>query len=206
MSQGQLRDLDQATTVTSSPSKEPIKKELLRTHIQYDLNDPETNTWLDLLIQAARQWAETFTGRSFIKQSLLLTLDDFPGDEIILPRPPLISVSSVKFIDTDSTTTTVSSSKYHVNTDDEPGLVVLKDDKDWPDGTPKTTQAVEVRYDGGYGSARSDVPGDIRTAILQLVAHWFQNRSNVTKGEGVPREVPMTVKSLLYPYRITQRA
>lgn len=200
----QLRDQNQTVSVDTAPSKEPVTLDRFKTQIQYQVDDPSTNKHLNQLIKAARRWAESFLSRALIKQTLLLTLDDFPGDAIIVPRPPLISVASVKFTDTDGSTTTVSSSKYHVNTDDEPGKIVLKDGKDWPSGTPKTTQAVEVTYDAGYGTARSDVPDDIRTAILQRAANYFENRSDITT-EGVPRDVPRTTESLLWPHRIQQR-
>lgn len=199
----QLRELNQAVTVDTAPSEEPVTLDKFKQHIQFHVDEPGTNDHLNLLIKAARRWAEGFLSRALVTQTLLLTLDDFPGDVVKIPRPPLISVSSVKFTDDDGNTTTVSSSKYFVNTDEEPGKVVLKDGKDWPSGTPKETQAVEITYDAGYGSSRSDVPEDIRMAILQHAGHLFENRSVVTE-QGVPRQVPFTVKSLLMPYRIKQ--
>lgn len=200
----QLRELNQAVTTVTEPSKEPISLPKTKTHLQYQVDTQDVDSHLNLLIRATRRWAEQqYTGRAFIDQTLLLTLDDLPGDTIKVPRPPLSSVNSVKLLDEDGTTTIVSSSKYRVNTDNEPGKIVLKDDESWPSFSAQSTQGVEVEFDAGYGPDRKDVPEDIRTALLQHVKHLFDNRSPVTE-EGVPREVPFTVESLLMPYRIWQ--
>src|SRR4029077_18050283 len=70
------------------------------------------NTWR----AAAREYGETVTHRAFITQTWDDVRDGFPGsDEAIwLPRPPLISVTSVTYIDTAGATQTWSASLYTV--------------------------------------------------------------------------------------------
>ncbi|WP_374044931.1 head-tail connector protein, partial [uncultured Phascolarctobacterium sp.] len=42
----------------------------------------------------------------------------------------------------------------------------------------------------------------VKLAIRRLVAHWFENRTAVSFGNTIPREVPLAVKALLEPGRI----
>ena len=60
---------------------------------------------------------------------------------------------------------------------------------------------VTVRYVTGVDGA-ADVEEQVKLAIKMLVAHWFENRTAVSFGNTIPREVPLTVKSLLEPGRI----
>ena len=54
----------------------------------------------------------------------------------------------------------------------------------------------------GYGSSASDVPENIKTAMKQLVAHWYDNRELVTNVS--VNKIPVTVNALLLNYKITK--
>jgi hypothetical protein len=47
---------------------------------------------------------------------------------------------------------------------------------------------------------RENPPAPVGEAILQLTAHWYQNREGVTVGV-TGEALPMGVKTLLAPYR-----
>ncbi len=154
---------------------------------------------IDSLIVAARQWAENFTRRAFITQSWTLTLDAFPT-EILLPRPLAITVTTLKYFDTDGVQQTWNASNYTVDIANTPGKVVRAFNIDWPNirNIPNT---IEVIYTAGYGAAASDVPDGIKLAIKMLVGHWYEHRESVVLGV-TTAEVPMAVESILWPYRV----
>ena len=60
---------------------------------------------------------------------------------------------------------------------------------------------VTVRYVTGVEDA-AGVDEQVKLAIRMLVAHWFENRTAVSFGNTIPREVPLAVKALLEPGRI----
>ena len=60
---------------------------------------------------------------------------------------------------------------------------------------------VTVRYVTGVEDA-AGVDEQVKLAIRMLVAHWFENRTAVSFGNTIPREVPLSVKALLEPGRI----
>ena len=154
---------------------------------------------IDSLIVAARQWAENFTRRAFITQSWTLTLDAFPS-EIILPRPLAITVTTLKYFDTNGVQQTWNAANYTVDITNTPGRVVRAFNVSWPDvrNIPNTIEAI---YTAGYGAAAANVPDSIKLAIKLLVAHWYEHRESVLVGV-TASEVPQTVESILWPYRV----
>lgn len=147
------------------------------------------------LIDAATEIAEAYTRRRFITQSWRWTDEDF-DDEICLPYPPLQSVESVKYIATDGTLTTVSTSVYDVRTDETPGEIVLAYGQVWP--VPRAQEgAVRVEFTCGYGAAASAVPAAIRQAVLLLVQYMYD-------GDPMTNGIPPAVATLLGPYRVSR--
>lgn len=60
--------------------------------------------------------------------------------------------------------------------------------------------AVQIYYLAGYGDDGSKVPGDIKMAILQTVAHWYENHEVVMPGTW--NELPHHCKMLLWGKRV----
>ena len=84
------------------PAIEPVTLEELKDHLRVDSVDEDA--LLTGLLAAAREWCEGFQNRAYITQTLQLWLDEWPaGNAIVLPRPPLQSVASVKYYGTDDT-------------------------------------------------------------------------------------------------------
>ena len=184
---------------TSDPATEPVSLAEARAHLQVDDNDSDTA--ISALITAARQYVEEYTGRALITQTWALTMDDVPSgtDSILLPRPPLVSVSSLAYVDGDGVTQTWASSNYRVDSNSEPARLTLAYGVSWP--TPRdVSNAVTVTYVAGYGAATA-VPTAIRQAILLLVGDWFTNREAQVVGTVVGR-LGFSVEALLSPYRV----
>lgn len=179
-----------------APAEEPVSLAEAKLHLRVD--DTADDDLITALIVAARQRFESVTWRSLITQTLVLTLDEWPDDNCIkLPRPPLVSVSSVQYTDEDGNTSTFSSSNYLVSTAGEPGAIVLKSNADWPTATLQTVDGVSVTYVAGYGGTE-DVPQIIKQALLMLVAHWYENREEIVVAAGfTAAKVPLGAQSII---------
>jgi len=160
----------------------------------------DENDLLDSLIISARQWAEEFTRRAFTTRTCTLRLDRFPA-EIILPRPPLSSVTSITYVDVNGDSQTLDSSAYQVVTYEEPARIVTAYGESWP-STRSVPEAVTVTYVAGYGDA-SAVPDTIKNALKLLVSHWFERREVVAAANLKP--VPLNVERMLWPYRLLDK-
>lgn len=176
----------------------PVTPDELKLHAHVDGNDEDQN--FETYIGAATQLAQRKLDRQLCTASLRLTLDGFPEATrhnpraaIRIPRPPLASITSIGYVGSDGTTTTMASSDYQVSTSGEPGEVVPAYGTTWP--TPRDQpSAVTVVYSAGYGSA-SAVPKNIKTWILQIGAYLYRQREPVIVGE-TPNEMPF-IDSLL---------
>lgn len=164
------------------PRTEPVTLEEAKLHLRVD--GAEEDSLITALITAARQKAEEYTRRAFITQTWELAVDAAYG-VLYLHRPPVQAVEAItvdgevvapeNYVLVGPEALHVKVPLYAVN----PGGVV-------------------IRYKAGYGDAASDVPQAIRQAILMLIAHLYEHRGD----EAV--ELPLTVKTLLQPYRVMQ--
>lgn len=182
--------------LVTGPSTEPLTTALAKNHLRVDIDDDDT--LIGNLITAARKYFEETSRRSLITQTWRLNLDEWPeGDEILLPRPPLQSVTSVVYKDSAGDSTTWSSDAYIVDTDSEPGRIVLAYGESWPSVTLLPANPIVITYVAGYGDNASDVPEQMIQAIRLLIGHFYENREG-TVGGTIIRDVPMTVDSLIW--------
>ena len=184
-------------TETVAPSVEPITTAEAKTELRVEHS--EEDDLIDRKIKAARRMVEKITRRSLINTTFTLKLDAFPV-EIRTPRSPLSSVTSITHIDCDGNSQTVATSVYDVDTDTEPGRIFLKFDQSWPD-TREINNAVTVTHVVGYGAAASAIPEDLVSAVLMLMAHYYEQREPVVVGT-ITAKIPMSVESLLWMNRV----
>lgn len=177
--------------VTTAPAEEPVSLVEAKLHLRVD-HDAE-NSLITSLITAARQWCEDYERRAYITQSITAKMQRF-GKQIILPRPVLQTVTSVKYIDTGGDEQTLDAGVYDVDTYREPGRITLAHNQSWP-ALRGDINGVEVIYVAGYGDAATDVPARTRAAIKLLVGHLYENREETTTL--TINELPLGIKSLL---------
>lgn len=166
---------------------------------------PSTNTTddplLSALIIAARQRAEKETGRALVTQQWEYTDDDF-DDRIELPNPSLVSVQSVKYLDTNGVQQTLASTEYQVVTSELVGYLQPAYGKSWPAYRPQPDSIV-VAYTCGYGAA-SAVPQSIKAWMLMAISTLYAQREAIIIGT-ITSEVPRDFfAGLLDPYRVVR--
>ena len=199
-----------ALDVTTAPTFEPVT--LAEAKEAMNLSHGRHDSLITGLIVAARRFVETTLRQTLPTTTYTLYLDRWPSKRrygestashgsILLPMPPAVSVTTVKYIDTDGNTATVSSSDYQVDTDSEPGRVKPAFDKTWPT-TRGQFNAVTVQFVGGYATT-AKVPDGIKTAIKMAVAHWHENREPVVIGT-ITAKLPLAVESLLWQHKISE--
>lgn len=181
------------------PGAEPVALEAVKAHLRIDgsADDP----LLEGLNKAARMWCETYTRRAFVRQSWALWLSEPSAcRELVLPRAPLLGVTRVQLFDENDVATDWENANYYVDVAAQPGRIVLRDGAVWPD-LKRAANGMMVAYEAGYGDDGSAVPEDVKLAIKQLAAHWYENRGEAIT-VSAPALVPMTVQALLTPYRL----
>lgn len=169
---------------------------------------PTTNTTEDptvnALVVAARMHVETWIKRPLCTQTWDLFLECFPRDEIVLPCPPVQTITHVKYRDTNGTLQTWDSGDYQTSIPDGPyaehARIMPAYGEIWPT-TRSQYDAVEVEFVCGYGAA-VDVPEPIKQAMKLMIGHWYENRQAVEitgRGE-LTVEIPLAAQALLAPF------
>lgn len=117
---------------------------------------------------------------------------------ISIPLFPLQSVTYLKTYDDDDVDYTMSPTDYFVDTVMEPGRLSLRNDSTWPTTFLRPVQGVQIRFICGYGDDSTDVPYELRHAVMQTVGHFYNNRGCAEDESAIPNNV----RALLQAYRV----
>lgn len=188
--------------ITVQPTTEPITTAEAKAHLRVDFADEDT--YIDTLIASARKYCEQYTNRVFITQTWRQNEDCFKSP-IRLKVNPVISLTSLKYYDTNEAQQTLTDSSANFQKDFlSDGAKIYEGLTNAFPSIGSTINPIEIITVCGYGAA-SDVPEDIKHAIKLMVSHLYENREGVNVvigGLAMQIEMPNVVKNLLAPYRI----
>ena len=178
----------------------------VRGHLRLDTEDERARVE-SVLIPAATEMAQAETERQLIDATWTLYLDAFPpdGEKLMLPKPPLDSVTSIKYYDPAGVLQTWTAlGAYTVVTPSGPqaerGYVAPVYGVPYP-WTQSIPDAVAIAFVAGYGLTYADVPAAIRAAMLLLVGEQFERREEAVIGASVSA-VSLPASRLLWPFRV----
>lgn len=215
----------QAIKLITDATVEPITLAQAKAYLRIDTSDTADDTLVSSLITAARRHAETYAKLSLITQTWDLWLDHFPfmekkGDvwwsgtrqiavsevfggqaAIHVPKGPLLAVTWLKTYGLDDSVSTFDPTLLVTDTASVPGRVFLTYGNVWPTDL-RTRNAINLRYTAGFGTDSTLVPTDLVQAVKILIAHFYENREPILEGRAL--ETPLSVRSLLDPYRVTR--
>ena len=189
--------------VTDSTS-EPITRLEAKTWLRLEEQETAEDPLIDSLIILARTRLEEQTARAFLVKTFDYYLDARPSDlyPIVLPKAPLVSVTSVKgFLLTegsDSGGTAMSTSGYYVDTAREFGSVVPLSAFTYPTAT-RSINPVVVRFTAGYSSQTTGIPETVKLEVKQLVARLYEHRGDELEFQKALQEPTGTITELDLP-------
>ena len=195
-------------------AQEPVSILEARQHLRVDFDDDDA--LISVLISAARQAAETLTGRQFITARWKLVLDSFPGPSlmgvpagvpftlpghaILLTKGPVQSVVAVNYLDMAGVLQTMPAANYAQDLFCEPARITPVFGQIWPIPLPQIG-AVSVTFDAGYG-APEQVPEGIKSWIKLRVGSLYAHREDLAAlSRGRIEPLPF-LDGLLDPYRM----
>jgi uncharacterized phiE125 gp8 family phage protein len=193
-----VKSVDSATQITLTANAtasdtnmlafgiEAISLQQAKKHLKIDADLTEDDDIVAALITAARRKCETETWRCFLTSTWDYSFDQFPygmygwqrghrEDQVRIPNPPLVSVTSVTYLDSLGGSQVLPGASY-VAVPGTPGTILPAYGTIWPYGWSQPNGVV-VRYVAGYGLADS-VPASIKAAIKLLLAHFYYNRGD----------------------------
>lgn len=183
--------------LTTAAAGEPIT--LADAKAQLRVTTSAEDSFITALITVSRQALEKRLGMVFMLSTYTQSMDSVPGyfprsawDRIesgrkpCVPYPsqfelllrPAVAITSITTYDDDDVATVVDEDIYRLDASDPmwPSRVSLKRGFWWPTDL-RLTNAFEIAYTVGYADAAA-VPGDIKQALLQLVAYLYDHRGS----------------------------
>lgn len=183
--------------VITQPSLEPIT--LAEAKLQLRLVNAYTaeDAWINSAITAARQYAETELQCSLMAQTLRLTKDYFDG-LVELPKGPVQSVTSIKYLDMAGVLQTWPNTEYAVDLSSNPARITPKFGKIWPITLPQIA-AVQIDYVAGVVT-QAEIPEGIKSWMKLRIDSLYRNRGETIVVQGNLNTLPY-IDSLLDPFR-----
>jgi hypothetical protein len=211
--------MSQALKLVAAAALDPVALSDVKNYLR--IEGTTDDTMLTGFISAATRMVEKFIDRRLINQTWDLFLDDFPRsfnfdslregttegklseylsdkEFIEIPLFPLQSVTHLKTFDDSNTEFTMSNSLYYVDTISEPGRLSLTNNGTWPSTVLRPVNGVNIRFVCGYGANASDVPFELRQAIMEIVGKFYSERGCSESEDSIPKSALM----LLTSYRV----
>lgn len=187
-------------TLVAAPAIQPVTLSEAKLYLKVDGADDDSR--ISDLIKAATRKAEEFTRRAFITQTWEIAFDSAPSTRIVIPRPPLQSILSIKSYDEAGAESVFSLSNVWVDKRSTPGRIMLKDGIEWPTEL-RPIDAIVIQFTAGYGGSTGSVDAGIREGILRGVATLYAAREDAIIGT-VAAQLPEGARELLFPYKVWQ--
>lgn len=182
--------------MTTRPALEPVTVSEAKAFLRLDTSDEDV--LVGSLILTSRLHVEAALGLAIISQGWKVILDSWPEDGTVrFPLGPVLSVSAVRLIAATGSPTTLASDSYTLDGEARPPRLIPN--TNWPAPTRKA-RGIEIDFTAGFGPQASDVPEPIRSALLLLVAHWYEHRDPL-EIDLPETAIPPSVSSILSPYR-----
>lgn len=185
-------------TEVTAPTLAPVSIDELKDYLRIDGTDDDAD--VSMITNAARLAFEGPTNLQTINTTFDYTLDRFPwqGNPIIVPKAPLVSVTSITYTDSNGDSQTWASANYVADTSGTHhlGRISLAENVTYPE-TIGQANSVVVRFVAGFGAAPANVPEDIRMVIRRIACWMFEDR-DLTQDDAINA----TFGRLIMPYRV----
>jgi len=181
----------------TAPVAEPVLLADAKLHCRIDSSNTVDDDYIGALIRAARLQTEIARGMTLLTTTWDYKTSEFPGENFIaLPRPPLVSITHLKYQAADGASHTWAGANYIAQTSTAPGRLVLADGVTWPsDAALYPSLPIEIQFVAGHGAAGTSVPEYILIAMKRLVVEMYDNREPLVSGEPITR-TPYTTNLL----------
>ena len=203
--------IEEGTPVTSPG--EPVSVTDIEAQVLNDLSDQVDK--VGMFITALREECESRTRRALIVKQLVTTLNVFPAGRtpIEIINPPLRSIDSIVYTDTDGDEITLDSSLYRVvvNADDpvQPSKIIPVYGEVWPVALVDLA-VIAITFTCGYGfndAVTLECPKGIQQWITLNVANLVEHRESVVIGDRGETLLDMTktlADGLIANFRVTK--
>lgn len=153
-------------TRVSGPALPVTKQEIID-----QLRQPnDEDRYIEALRAAAHDMVAELSGRTLGSETWDMAVSASSGD-IILPRSPVQSLTSISFYDAAGVAQTATLSDFHLFKDTDKAIVRPKDGKSWP-ALQAREDAMTIRFVAGYPA----LPDALRFAVRLCAESLYDHR------------------------------
>nr|WP_278520633.1 head-tail connector protein [Brucella anthropi] len=184
----------------AAPTVEPVSLDELKAAARVDFDDDDLilQSYLDAAVGYLDGWSGIM-GRALINQIWGVSISTWPMQAIPL-RFADVSSATVTYYDRDDVRQMLPSDAFEVVHRETGDLLYFRRSFTRPAVNDDRLAAVEVEFTTGYGDTPADVPAPIRTAILLLACHLYENREATSTADNM-QKLPLAVDALITPHR-----
>lgn len=172
--------MSQPIVVTSAPQDELLTLDEAKRHLRLyssDLDDEVTS-----LIRAARDYCERFAARTLrASTTRTIKLEQWWCDQLELPFPPLLGITSIAYYDTNNSSQTLASSNYYAETSTDGGGCVEWTYNATIPSVYSREDAITVTYTAGYADLASVPPVAVQAMKCKVTELWGAGTESETK-------------------------
>lgn len=179
----------------------PVTLDEVKAQLRIPLTDASQNDQLTCDINAVSNFFECFTNTYLITTTFNLLADCWQNC-YELRRSQLQSVESVKYLDTDNAEQTVSADDYYNTDETYYSKVVFEDTFDFPQLSTRL-QNITIQFKVGFGDADTDIPCDIKQALLEHITFIYNNRGDCIDA-ACSNLIPLSTKMAYNKYKIPE--
>lgn len=177
-----------------------LNLDAVKKHLNIGFNDLSQDSYLNEVIRAAVEFAERQLNLYLLTTDATLHIDNFLDICIPIRRRPNVTIVQIDFFK-DGVLTTVDAADYFLTVSQEFYPTVQPvEGKDWP--TPDCRkQAVQIKFQSGYGATFDAVPIDPKLAFYNHIADMFENRGDCSE-DTCSTCLPATTKRTYNSYKV----
>lgn len=154
--------------------------------------DPGQDALLSGVLRAALAAVEARTGKAILRRTFRLSLAAWRDlGEQALPVAPVSAVLALRIVDRDGAAIVADAAGWRLIPDPHRPLVRSVG---FTLPTIPVAGRAEIDFDAGYAAVWSEVPGDLKQAVLMLAARFYDDPAG---GAALPE----AVAALIAPYR-----
>jgi uncharacterized phiE125 gp8 family phage protein len=176
-----LRHKNYKYEVIEGAEKPFIDLALIKTHLKLDSDSTDEDSYLNMIGNAAFNYAEKFTNLTFLKTKYQTFRDSFSTRAFVIRRTPMLEVDKIEYRETsEDDWQLLETDKYVVTKENYYSRIIRAKQQQWPIGVETEQQNIRITFDAGFGESFDDVPDDLKMAMLNHVAMLYEERGDCT--------------------------
>jgi len=185
------------------PAILPVTLAEVKTQLRLDPSDTSQDTFLTLLIESTTLCCEQITRRTLITTTFRTLRNSFsPAIEL---RRTLFQTLLAFEYKVDDAFVAVDPTLFYTTFEKDYSKIILRVNERYPEERDDILQGIQIEFDAGYGSLATDIPPNLRLAILNHISALYENRGDCDAAS-IENSLPNTSRMIYNKFRILEMA